>query len=141
MNPYAFEELCKKLLECCEIRNIKVTPKSHDDGIDGVGELKLNGLFSMDIAFQCKRYQDSNAIGPAKVQEFRGALPNNVERGLFITTGRFTNGAKQDAARPDRKKIDLMDGEELIDKLIQFQIGIKKESVYIVDEDFFKSNE
>ena len=57
MDPYGFERLTQRVLRECGFTNVVVTKKSGDGGIDGTGKLKINGIFSFNIAFQCKRYR------------------------------------------------------------------------------------
>lgn len=58
---------------------------------------------------------------------------------MLITTGSFTQDAKDEAINPAKRVIDLMDGEELITKLAQYGIGLKEVKSYEIDEDFFNS--
>ena len=60
-----------------------------------------------------------------------------VEKGIFITTSTFTRDAQQEACIAGKKQIDLIDGKEFIDKLIEFRIGVKEKTVFEVDSDFF----
>ena len=74
-----------------------------------------------------------------EIRNFRGSLEQNIEKGVLITTGSFTPDAKEEASKPGRRLIDLMDGEELIDKLAEYNIGLKEVKLYEIDEDFFNS--
>lgn len=114
-----------------------VTKKSGDGGIDGTGKLKINGIFSFNVAFQCKRY--SGVVGASFVRDFRGSLTTDIEKGVLITTGTFSKSAKEEASNPGKQQIDLIDGEELIDKIAEYGIGVREVKTYEVDEDFFKS--
>ena len=135
MDPYAFERLTQRLLRECGFDDVHVTKKSGDGGIDGTGKLKINGIFSFNIAFQCKRYQGSVSAG--EIRDFRGSLTTDIEKGVFITTGSFSNPAKEEASNPGKQQIDLMDGEEFISKLAEYGIGVKEVKDYEIDEDFF----
>lgn len=137
MNPYSFETLCKLILEKCGITDVSTTKKSKDGGIDGYGRLKLNTIFSVNIAFQCKHY--GGKISAPAIRNFRGAMSPNIEMGLFITTSEFTQAAIDEANRVDQKMIHIMDGEQIIQYLLDCQIGCTKQEVYIIDEDFFKN--
>ena len=116
--------------------DVKITQRSGDGGIDGTGKLKINGIFSFNGAFQCKRY--SNPVGAPYIRDFRGSLSTNIEKGVFITTSRFTRDAEREASSPGKKQIDLIDGEDFIDKLAQYEIGLKAITVYEIDEKFFE---
>lgn len=135
MNPYSFEKLTQRLLRECGFEDVKVTKKSGDGGIDGTGKLKINGIFSFVIAFQCKRYQGS--VGAPDIRDFRGSLTTDIEKGLFITTGSFSKQAIEEASNPGKKQIDLINGEEFITKLAEYGIGVKEVKDYEVDEEFF----
>ena len=135
MNPYSFEKLTQRLLRECGFDDVKVTKKSGDGGIDGTGKLKINGIFSFNIAFQCKRY--SGSVGAPDIRDFRGSLTTDIEKGLFITTGSFSKQAIEEASNPGKKQIDLIDGEEFISKLAEYGIGVKEVKDYDIDEGFF----
>lgn len=135
MNPYSFEKLTQRLLRECGFDDVRVTKKSGDGGIDGTGRLKINGIFSFNIAFQCKRYQGS--VGAPDIRDFRGSLTTDIEKGVFITTGAFSKQAIEEASNPGKKQIDLIDGEEFISKLAEFGIGVREIKDYEIDEEYF----
>ena len=136
MNPYAFERLSMLLLRECGFTQVSVTKKSGDDGIDGTGKLRINGIFSFKVAFQCKRYTGSVSSGD--IRDFRGSLTADAEKGVFITTGTFTQAARKEASDPAKTpSIDLMDGEEFISKLIECRIGVKERTIFEIDKEFF----
>ena len=137
MDPYSFEKLAQRLLRYCGFDDVKVTKQSGDGGIDGTGKLKINGILSFNIAFQCKRYRGMVSAG--EIRDFRGSLTTDIEKGVFITTGSFSNPAKLEASDPGKQRIDLMDGEEFMNKLAEYGIGVKEIKDYEVDEDFFRS--
>ena len=135
MDPYGFVRLTQRVLRECGFTNVVVTKKSGDGGIDGTGKLKINGIFSFNIAFQCKRYQGS--VGAGDIRDFRGSLTTDIEKGVFITTGSFSKPAIEEASNPGKQQIDLIDGEEFITKLAEFGIGVKEVKDYEIDEQFF----
>lgn len=137
MDPYAFERLSQRLLRECGFTDVEVTQKSGDGGIDGVGKLRINGIFSFNVAFQCKRYKGQ--VGAPQIRDFRGSLGTNIEKGVLITTGTFSCKAKEEASCEGKRLIDLMDGEEFVNKLAEYGIGLKEVKSYEVDEDFFNS--
>lgn len=135
MDPYGFERLSQRLLRECGFTQVSVTKKSGDGGIDGTGKLKINGIVSFNVAFQCKRYK--GLVSSGDIRDFRGSLTTDVEKGIFITTGSFSKAAKDEATTPGKKQIDLIDGEEFISKLAEYSIGVKEVKTYEIDEDFF----
>ena len=136
MDPYGFERLTQRVLRECGFSQVEVTKKSGDGGIDGTGKLKINGIFSFNVAFQCKRY--SGVVGAPDIRDFRGSLTTNIEKGLFITTGTFSKAAREEACSPGKQQIDLLDGEEFINKLTEYEIGVHPITTYAIDEKFFK---
>lgn len=136
MNPYGFERLTQRILRECGFSQVEVTKKSGDGGIDGTGKLRINGIFSFNVAFQCKRY--SGVVGAGEVRDFRGSLTKNIEKGVLITTGSFSKAAKFEATDPGKQQIDLIDGEGLIDKIAEYAIGVREVKSYEIDEEFFE---
>lgn len=122
MDAYAFERLSQRLLRECGFTQVIVTKKSGDGGIDGMGKLKINGIFSFNVAFQCKRYND--AVGAPAIRDFRGSLTTDIEKGIFITTGTFTKAAIEEASNAGKQQIDLINGEEFMNKLAEYGIGL-----------------
>ena len=90
------------------------------------------------MVVQVKRYKIGNNVQAPVVQQLRGNL-NTVllERGLLVTTSDFTKGAYQDAAAYGKPNIDLMNGEKLVDLLLKYEIGVKSQKVYTIDESMF----
>lgn len=136
MNPYAFERLAMLLLRECGFSQVRVTKKSGDGGIDGTGKLRINGIFSFNVAFQCKRYTGSVSAGD--IRDFRGSLTTDIEKGVFITTGTFTRAAREEASNAGKQQIDLIDGTEFIGKLIEYRLGVTEKTIYEVDKAFFE---
>ena len=136
MDPYGFERLAQRVLRECGFSEVEVTKKSGDGGIDGTGKLKINGIFSFNVAFQCKRY--GGLVGAPAIRDFRGSLTTNIEKGVLITTGTFSKAAKEEAASPGKQQIDLIDGEGFITLLAEYGIGVKEIKTYEIDEGFFE---
>ncbi len=139
MNPYAFERLAQRLLRECGFDPVTVTKKSGDGGIDGFGRWKINGIFSFKVAFQCKRYR--GMVGSAEIRDFRGSLTTDIEKAVLITTGSFSQAAKDEAATPGKQRIDLMDGQDLIDKMAELRLGVEEVKTYQIKEEFFREFE
>lgn len=135
MDPFGFERLAQRLLRECGFSHVNVTARTRDGGIDGTGKLKINGFLSFNVAFQCKRY--SGAVGAPEIRDFRGSLTTDIEKGIFITTGTFTKAAVEEASNAGKQQIDLVNGEEFMNKLAEYGIGLKEIKDYEIDEDFF----
>ena len=139
MDPTAFERLCQRVLRESGFTQVEVIGKSGDGGIDGIGVVRIGGFLSFKVLFQCKRYKGS--IGASVVRDFRGAMMGRTDKGLIVTTGNFTRAAKCEATRDGAPEIDLIDGEQLIDKLAELELGVSQEMVpaYTVHPDFFNN--
>jgi restriction system protein len=131
--PAAFERLAQRILRESGFIQVEVTGRSGDGGIDGKGILRLGGLLSFHVNFQCKRWQGT--VGPAIVREFRGAMMGRADKGLIITTASFTKEAVREATRDGAAAIDLVDGEQLIDMLKDLALGVETRQVEEVSVD------
>ena len=89
--------------------------------------MRLGGFLSFRVLFQCKRYKGS--VGAGTVRDFRGAMIGRTDKGLIVTTGNFTRDAIREATRDGAPEIDLIDGEQLIDKLKELGLGVTTEEV------------
>ena len=134
LDPSAFERLIQRLLRESGFVQVEVTGKTGDGGIDGKGIARINGLMSFHVLFQCKRYKGS--VGASEIRDFRGAMVGRADKGLFITTGTFTAAALKEATRDGAPPIDLVDGDELADKLRELELGMQIEIVQrvVIDE-------
>jgi restriction system protein len=137
IDPSAFERLIQRLLRESGFVQVEVTGRTGDGGIDGKGIARIHGLMSFHVLFQCKKYKGS--VGAGDIRDFRGAMVGRADKGLFITTGTFTPAALKEATRDGAPPIDLVDGDELADKLKEFELGLKRELVekVTVDENWF----
>lgn len=136
LSPAGFEKLCKRLLTEIGINEIIITGGTGDQGIDGKGIVKLNDVVSLNIVFQCKRYKET--VSPHHVRDFRGAMQGRGEKGLIITTGRFTKEAKNEANRDGVTPIELIDGDRLVELFEKYRLGLKPLIVFEIDQEFFK---
>lgn len=127
MSPAAFERLVQRLLRESGFIQVEVTGRSGDEGIDGKGVMRLGGLLSFHVIFQCKRYR--GAVSVNQVRDFRGAMVGRADKGLFITTGNFTREAMREAIRDGAPAIDLIDGDLLVEKLKELGLGVHIELV------------
>ena len=135
MNPVAFEHLVKRLLEEMDYEDVDVTPRSGDGGVDVVANIEL-GITSVHEVVQAKRH--SRTIQRKDLDALRGSLYRfNAVRGTIITTSSFAKGTKEAALAPGAAPITLIDGDKLIDLLIEHGIGVRKHTLLAVDPDAF----
>ncbi len=139
MRPEAFERLFQRILRESGFTQVDVTGRSGDGGIDGNGVIRIGGFLSFRVLFQCKRYKGT--VGAGVVRDFRGAMVGRTDKGLIVTTGNFTTAAQREATRDGAPEIDLIDGEQLIDKLKELSLGVQTEEVIVeqvtINRDFF----
>ena len=129
LNPYEFETFCRNLLEVYGFVDLSVTQKSRDGGIDGFGKLKI-GLAYMNVAFQCKRW-NTGSVSRKEIDAFRGAIQGEYEQGIFFTTSTFTKEAMSYSIKQGAVPIILIDGEMIVDFMIEKQFGIEHENLPI----------
>jgi len=116
----------------------KAIGKSGDEGIDGtIKEDKLG----LDIIYiQAKRWQTGNIVGRPEIHKFVGALAGQgAKKGIFITTSSFTKDAI-DYQPKNETKIVLIDGDQLSQLMIDYDLGVSsvdKYEVKKIDHDYF----
>ena len=121
MKPYDFENLVSQLLLALGFEEVEVTSRSNDGGIDVRGTLVVGDVIRTRLAVQVKRWK--NNVQAPVIQQVRGSLGTH-EQGLIITTSDFSKGAREEATRANATPVGLMNGEQLVDLLIQNEIGI-----------------
>ncbi|WP_304124526.1 restriction endonuclease [Methanosphaera cuniculi] len=140
-DPYFFEKLSLDLLKKMDFYKVKtiggeVTSKSNDGGVDGL--IFLDPLSIKPVYFQSKRWKSS--ISRPEMQKFVGALNDrSADTGIYITTSTFTKGAIKTARTAN---IKLIDGEKLVELMIEYNVGIKTKeyNIDMIDEEYFKEN-
>lgn len=121
-----FEELVGVLLAELGFEEVAVTPRRGDKGIDVRGTLVVGESVRIRMAVQVKRWKD-NVQAPT-VQQVRGSLGSH-EQGLIITTSDFSPGARKEAIRVDAAPVGLMNGQQLINLMLEHEIGVSKASL------------
>ena len=116
-----------------------VTQQSNDGGIDGI--IKEDQLGFSNIYIQAKQWAIEQTVGKPEIQKFVGALQGQqAQKGLFITTAKFSSGALQFTKNLLGTKVVLVDGNMLTRLMIKHNVGVSIEHVYEikrVDSDFF----
>lgn len=115
--------------------------QSGDEGIDGIIDEDRLGLDT--IYLQAKRWKSDNSVGRPEIQKFVGALQGKrAKKGIFITTSRFTDDAREYAKGIDTKVV-LIDGRRLTDLMIDSGVGVASSTSYEIkslDTDYFGSS-
>lgn len=133
MHHYAFEKLIKVLLEEMGYERVEVTSQTNDRGVDVIAEIEL-GISRVREVIQVKRQQ--NNVGRPVLDALRGSLHRfDAVRATIITISGFTRNAKGAAFEKGVAPITLIDGERLLELLIEHDIGIRKREIRILEFD------
>lgn len=110
--------------------------RSGDEGIDGIISEDRLGLET--IYLQAKRWDGT--VGRPEIQKFVGALHGKrARKGVFITTGAFSGEARDYVSHIDPRVV-LIDGRQLAEYMIDFDIGVTSKAAYEIkriDSDYF----
>ena len=136
LHPQQFEAFAGKLLESVGFTEVEVTKYIGDGGIDGYGNLDM-GVVKVKAAFQVKRWHQK--VPRPEVDRFRGAIQGKFDQGIFITISDFSDEAKQVSSVPGAVPIILINGDKIVDIMLEKGLGIRHEPLTIVriDEEFF----
>jgi len=133
LDPLVFEHLVARLLEEMGYENVEVTSRSGDGGVDVVADIEL-GITSVREVVRAKRHKQ--AIQRKDLDALRGSLHRfHAVRGTIITTSRFSKGTREAAFEPGVAPITLIDGEKLVDLLIEHGIGVRKKKLDLLELD------
>lgn len=137
LSSSGFEHFCMELLEQLGYRNVAVTRRSADGGIDGYGNFR-QGAVSIKSAFQAKKWADA-PVGRPEIDKLRGAIQGDYDHGVFITTSRFTRDAAEASYKKGAISVLLLDGDAIVELMLDKGIGVIKQPLYLyeVSEDFF----
>ncbi len=131
MDPRQFEYLVKFLIDKMGYENAEVTASSGDGGVDVIASIEV-GITSVKEVIQVKRH--GRTTPPKDLDALRGSLYRfGAIRGTLITTSKFSNKTKETALDSRAQPITLIDGEKLVDLLIEHEIGVRKHSIYLPD--------
>lgn len=139
IDPYYFEKVILILLKKMGYGDFIETSKSNDHGIDGIINEDKLGLEK--IYTQAKRYAD-NKVREKDIRNFIGAMSGDTRKGVFITTSSFDQGAIN-KAKEAHHTIILIDGIQLAELMLQYNVGVQVKTIYEVkelDHDFFEED-
>ena len=129
INFYTFEKLVVDLLSKMGYGTVAygshATVASGDEGIDGViMEDKLG--FSL-IYVQAKEWALDKVVSRPDIQSFVGAIAGKHGDGLFVTTARFSQQARDYA---ETHHIILIDGERLANLMIEYNFCVSTRKTF-----------
>lgn len=108
------------------------TGKPGDAGLDGLVRQDALGLELVGV--QAKRYDKDVAVRRPEIQGFVGALQGaQTSRGVFVTTGRFSPGAKAFADSVAMRLV-LIDGHELTRAMVLYNVGVSVRETFELKE-------
>ena len=117
-----FEILVARILVSLGVEDAEVVGRSGDNGIDVRGTLVVAKALRRSIVVQAKRW-NRNSVGSPEVRNLRGSLsPHDLA--LLVTVGVFSPSAKEEAARSDATPVGLLAGDDIIDLMLEHQIGV-----------------
>jgi restriction system protein len=134
MHPKAFEELIGQLLVAIGFEDVIVTSYSNDGGIDVRGTLVVGDVIRVNMAVQVKQWKKGKNIQRPEVQRVRGSLGTH-DQGLIITTTDFSSGAIEEAKRMNAVPVALMNGEQLVVLLVEYNIGMHRTQYELIELD------
>lgn len=136
IDPYYFEKVILILLKKMGYGEFIETSKSGDGGIDGIINEDKLGLDKIYI--QAKRFNEGK-VREKDIRNFIGAMSGDTNKGVFVTTSTFDDGAIK-KAKDAHHKIILINGSKLVDLMYEYNVGIQVQTTYEIkqlDEDFF----
>lgn len=96
------------------------------------------------IYIQAKKWRSDTTVGRPEIQRFLGALAGQgATKGIFITTAHFSKEATAFAEKQLHQKIVLVDGNQLTELMIEYNLGVSVVETYVVkrvDYDFFNDD-
>ncbi len=141
LSPYEFEHLVKELLEAMNYEDVRVTPCSHDKGVDVVATVQ-HGITTLKEVIQVKK--NTHNIQRKVLDELRGCLHRfDAFQGTIITLSDFSKGTKEASLERNASPITLINGDKLLDLLIENGLAVKKKTIeyFTVDNDYFVESE
>ena len=147
LDPKDFEKVVLKLLLKMVYGSdidgaAQLTPITNDEGIDGI--IKEDILGFDNVYIQAKRWKEDTVIGRTEIQKFVGALQGKqAQKGIFITTSRFADTAKDFIKLISNVKVVLIDGKKLSELMVKYNLGVYVEQVFEIkkiDRDFFNDD-
>ena len=127
-----FEQLTGRLLGEMGFADIEVTKHGGDAGIDVRGTLVVGDVIRTKMAIQAKKWV--NNVQSPVVQQVRGSLGTH-EQGMIITTSDFSKGAQREAARADAIPVALVNGQQLINLLIEHEVLVNRVPYELINLD------
>jgi restriction system protein len=111
--PYDFQDMVAILLEAMGYHISLVAPKGRDGGIDILAYTDPLGVKPPRIIVQVKHRPDAS-VPADDIQKLAGTMKRPTDVGIFVTSGKFSKYAEQEARSSD-KHIELIDFDRFIE--------------------------
>ncbi len=138
LSPATFERFIKLIFGSEGIDKVELVDSNSDGDISGT--MASTGFLTFRVSFKFLR--GSGLIGMRDVEDFRRSVrASHSDKGLLITTGGFTQEARRESERGTIPAIELIDGQQFIEKLREKSLGVTTRQVVVeqvvIDPDFF----
>lgn len=128
LSPPRIERLFKVIFSSEGINQVEIVESRGDGAIEG--SMVSVGFLTFRVAF--KFIRGRKLVSTHEVDEFRRAVrAGRADKGLLITLGSFTQEATRDAARGNVPTVELIDGQEFVQKLKERSLGVETERVIV----------
>jgi len=128
-----FEAFLKVVLSTMGLQDVTVTRYSRDGGIDltavRAGLEELSRVDEVKYVVQAKRYSPDRTVPIESVRALRGVMQPN-DKGLFISTGKFSSDAELFARQDPSRPVVLIDGIRLVKLCIDHKVGFKFRPIF-----------
>jgi restriction system protein len=125
MHPYEFQELVADLLRAMHYHVSWVAPPGKDRGIDIIAYTDPLGASVPRIKVQVKHRDNPTSV--EGLRAFMSVLGTD-DLGLFVSSGGFTSDAREEARTQERRKVTLLDLENLFDLWVEHYNKLTQEA-------------
>jgi restriction system protein len=123
--PYDFQDMVANLLIAMGYHIAWIAPPGKDKGLDVIAFNDPLGSKPPRIKVQVKRRADSIDVG--EVRSFMAVLGTG-DVGLFVTSGRFTRDAEDEARNQSNRTVTLIDRERFAELWIEYMDKLPEEA-------------
>jgi restriction system protein len=123
LDPGGFENFLRLVMQRKGFRDVNVTGRSGDGGIDLSGFVDETEDFFAGTHVQVQAKRRRHSVGGIEINHFRGAL-STTAKGVFVTTSHYTAAALKEARHPVKPCITLIDGLRLSAIVAQLELEV-----------------
>jgi restriction system protein len=124
INPYEFQEIVAALLRAMGYHVSWIAPPGKDGGIDILAASDPLGTKPPRIKVQVKR--QSQSVDVDGLRSFMAVLGDG-DVGIFVSIGGFTKNAADEARLQEKRKITLLNNEQLFDLWVEYYGKLRDE--------------